>query len=115
MEEVGIARLRLVDSVKAHDVVILVFDPYAAVESDVARALPRGDIKNKATHIPQELTVGELELVDLAIEVVNIGEDHPGKTKGVVPDGVEPGESAQQNPLETALSGEIITTVDGFA
>src|SRR5579864_4362225 len=95
VEEVSVARMRLIKTAQAHNVVILVFHPNSAKEAAFTGALFGGHGEDDAADVTKELAAQVLEIVGLAIEVITVNVDHPGETQGFVFELIQPGEAAQ--------------------
>src|SRR6202040_3041472 len=73
VEEVSVAGARLIRTIQAHNVVILVFYPNSTTEAAITGALFGGHVEDDTADITQELAVHLLEIVGLAIEVIAVG------------------------------------------
>src|ERR1700730_7249347 len=80
VKEVAISRTRCIGAVQPDDVEIPVFYPNPTEKTALACILPRRHVKYQAPHLSQELTVVISEVVVLAVEIIPIGKDHPGKS-----------------------------------
>ncbi len=115
MEEERVARPRRVRAVEPNDVVVLVFDPNAAQEAAVARALLGGHVEHQAAHVAQEFAAHVAEVIVLAIEVVAIREDHPGEAERLVLHLEELAEAAEQLFLHARVVFDVVLAIDGRA
>ena len=106
-----------IGSVQADDVEILILDPDAAQEAALAGLLLGGDIENDAAHVAQKFAVNVFEVVVRAVEVVAVGEDHPGEADGLVLELEQLAEAAQQarSACPSVSVFQIVLAVDGIA
>src|SRR6266851_73132 len=72
--------MRVVRSVKAHDVVVLIFHPDSAHETAHRRLLFRLNIDNQATYLTQKFAPDERKVVILALKIL-VNQDHLGKAE----------------------------------
>ena len=115
VEEVGIARLRSIGSVQAHDVETLIFNPDAAEEAALAGLLFRRDVEHEAAHVAEEFAASVVEVIVLAVEVGAVGVDHPREAHGLVLDLVELLEAAEQAGLHALFFFlQIVLAIDAF-
>src|SRR5262249_52909653 len=73
-----------VGTVEANDVETLILNPDAACEASFAVFSKRGDVKNEATHFPEEFAVNVVEFVVLLIKAVGIDENHLQESIGQI-------------------------------
>ena len=72
--------MRRIRSVKADNVVILVFDPDAPDEMAGARISLGGDVHHDAAHFPEKLAADKGEVVILALKIL-VENRHLGETE----------------------------------
>jgi len=63
-------------------------------------------IEHQATHVAQKLAARVVEIIVLPVKFVAVGEDHPGKTEGLILELELLGEAAEQGaaPCLSSLS-----------
>ena len=71
-----------------------------------------GHVEHDAAHVALKLAVHILEIVVGAVKIVAVGEDHPGKTDGLVFELEQLGDSAQHAVLKTGIARKIILPID---
>ena len=124
MEVVVVALRTRIGAVEADDAEILIFDPDTSEEAATTGIFLRRQIEHEAAHVAEELAARVVEVIVLAVKVVAVGEDHPGKAQGLILEFELLGKAAEKALLHAfvfifggfafAVFVEIVATVDGI-
>src|ERR1700739_1116196 len=85
------------------------------MKAPTAGSFFRGDLKDQATDIAQELAARVLKIVGLTIEIVAVRIDHPGEAQRLVSECEQADEATQQAALEAGVFWEIVAAAHAVA
>ena len=103
-EEINLG-LRVVTSVEADDVVVLIFHPNPAHKSRSLLAVLRMDVDYEATDLAQKFATHEREIIKFFLEV-GVEHHHLGKTHGQVVQRIDASQLREHAMAEAGLADE---------